>query len=111
MIAHCGICESKLAVLVPTRLLHHTFGSHEAVELEHVNDYVTRIHPAPSIPNPLTTNPWAGMTDAELDSELLRTEVRLDAVRHTLDSLTRERARRDDARPAEWESDTRQKNE
>ncbi len=57
---------------------------------------VTRIHPAPSILNPLTTNPFAEMTDSELDAEVLRAEVRLDAVRHTLDSLTRERARRDE---------------
>lgn len=66
-----------------------------------MSDNVTRIHPAPSIPNPLTTNPWAAMTDAELDAELLRTEVRLDAVQHTLNALTYERDRRDAEREDE----------
>lgn len=62
---------------------------------------LTRIHPAPSIPNPLTTNPWAEIPDAELDAEILRTEVRIDGAEHTLASLKLERQRRDDARESD----------
>lgn len=62
-----------------------------------MSENVTRIHPAPVIPNPLHTNPWAEIPDAELDAEILRTEVRIDGAQHTLRSLQRERQRRDDA--------------
>lgn len=37
MIARCGICDSELAVSVPTLLLHHVDGSHEAVVQDHVD--------------------------------------------------------------------------
>lgn len=57
-------------------------------------DNVTRIHPAPSIPNPLTENPWAELSDAEILDELFHAEVRIEAARHTFHSLMRERARR-----------------
>lgn len=57
-------------------------------------DNVTRIHPAPSIQNPLMVNPLAALTDDELREELERTRVRIDAAEHTLRSLMRESARR-----------------
>ncbi len=59
-----------------------------------IPDNVTRIHPAPSLPNPLTENPWAALTHAEIEDGIFRAEVRIDAAQHTLQSLLRERARR-----------------
>ena len=63
-------------------------------EKEPMSENVTRIHPAPSIPNPLKTDQWAVLTDAELAEEVARAEARIDAAQHTLAALERERARR-----------------
>jgi hypothetical protein len=57
-------------------------------------DNVTRIHPAPSITNPLHENPWAQMSDAEISMEITRANARIDAVEHTKRSLLRELERR-----------------
>ena len=64
-------------------------------------DNVTRIHPAPSIPNPLMTNPWATLSDEDLEREILAASVRVDGAMHTKQSLEREQARRADIRGGE----------
>lgn len=58
------------------------------------DDNVTRIHPAPSIPNPLTENPWEWMPDDELARQIAAAGARIDAASHTHRSLLRELARR-----------------
>ena len=54
-----------------------------------------RIHPAPSIPNPLMTNPWGELSDDEIEREIFAASVRIDGAEHTKRSLERERARRE----------------
>lgn len=66
-----------------------------------MSDNVTRIHPAPSIPNPLMTNPWAALSDTEIEQGIFAAQVRIDAARHTIASLTRERKRRLQEEPAQ----------
>ena len=58
------------------------------------DENVTRIHPAPSIPNPLFENPWARLTDEEIADSILSVNARIDAAEHTKRSLKRELARR-----------------
>lgn len=58
------------------------------------DDNVTRIHPAPSIPNPLFDNPWARLTDEELAESIVACRARADAQQHTARSLERELIRR-----------------
>ena len=53
-----------------------------------------RIHPAPSIPNPLISNPWEEMGAAEISMEIVRCGVRIEAIEHTRKSLLRELERR-----------------
>jgi len=61
---------------------------------------VTRIHQAPSIPNPLRNpTPWEGMSDEQIAEETFRVDSRIDAAEHTRRSLQRELARR---RGEEW---------
>ena len=60
-----------------------------------MSENVTRIHPAPSIPNPLKTDQWGAFTDAELAEEIARAEARINAAQYTLRALERERTRRD----------------
>lgn len=55
---------------------------------------VTRIHPAPSIPNPLVTNPWAAATTSDLEQSLVAALSRADAAMHTVRSIQRELHRR-----------------
>lgn len=62
-----------------------------------MSDNVTRIHPAPSIPNPLAVNPWAEMSDAEISDAIVQAHARIDAVEHTKRSLLREIERRNPA--------------
>lgn len=59
-----------------------------------MGENVTRIHPAPSIPNPLMSNPWVALSDEEIDEGIIRAASRIDAAQHTIQSLTRERVRR-----------------
>lgn len=59
------------------------------------DDNVTELHPAPRIPNPLMTNPLAGLSDDELGSSLLGALARIDAAQHTVRALAAERRRRD----------------
>lgn len=59
-----------------------------------MTEHVTRIHPAPSIPNPLHSNPWADLSDAEIEQGIYAAHVRIDAAQHTVASLTREKQRR-----------------
>ncbi len=62
------------------------------------DDNVTRIHPAPSIANPLTENPWAALTDEQLEQAMISAKARADAVEHTMRSLEREAMRRSPAK-------------
>lgn len=57
-------------------------------------DNVTPMRPEPSIPNPLTSNPWGDLTLDELFAAAVEASARIDAARHTLDSLMRECVRR-----------------
>lgn len=59
------------------------------------DDNVTRIHPAPSIPNPLMNSPWADFTDTDLQHAALTTRARIAAAEHTLRAVEREIARRE----------------
>ncbi|RZT59335.1 hypothetical protein EV140_1940 [Microcella alkaliphila] len=59
---------------------------------------VTRIHPAPSIPNPLMHNPWAALTDEQIEEQIFAAKVRIDAAEHTVRSLEREAMRRNPAK-------------
>lgn len=63
------------------------------------DDNVTRIHPAPSIPNPLHENPWARLSDEEIASCINAARARIDAVEHTIRSLERELIRRHPTSP------------
>jgi len=58
------------------------------------DDNVTRIHPAPSIPNPLQVNPWSALTDEQISESIVASRARADAAEHTARSLEREQARR-----------------
>lgn len=58
------------------------------------DENVTRIHPAPSIPNPLMENPWEWMPDEELTRQIAAAAARVDAATHTHRALLRELTRR-----------------
>lgn len=62
------------------------------------DDNVTRIHPAPSIPNPLFHNPWAALTGEQLEEQMIAARARMDAAEHTLRALEREAMRREPAK-------------
>ena len=64
------------------------------------DDNVTRIHPAPSIPNPMAHNPMWSLSDDSLRYSLELAEARLDAVKQTERSIRYERARRESVREA-----------
>ncbi len=59
-----------------------------------MSEKVTRIHPAPSIPNPFEHNPWEGMTLEEITLGIAAASARIDAAEHTKRSLLRELERR-----------------
>lgn len=59
-----------------------------------MSDNVTRIHPAPTIPNPFESNPLAGMTAEVIEAEIEAASARVHAARRTIDMLKREQARR-----------------
>lgn len=61
-------------------------------------DNVTRIHPAPSIPNPLFHNPWAALTSEQLEEQMIAAKARMDAAEDTLRALERESMRRNPAK-------------
>lgn len=61
---------------------------------EYVVQIVTRIYPAPSIPNPLMVNPWAALTDEQIAESIISCRARADAAEHTARSLERELIRR-----------------
>ncbi len=52
------------------------------------------LHPQPSVPNPLTQNPWARMSDEEIRESIQSVGYRIDAAEHTRQSLLRELDRR-----------------
>lgn len=66
----------------------------------YVPDNVTRIHPAPSIPNPLMFSPIMLLTDEELGEAINSAHARAAAAARTARVLERELIRRHEDSPA-----------